>query len=84
MSEKQIEEIERLVDAESSRPRIGKVVFYGVCEFCCHKIDVSNKLAFNRKMELVNTFGVEQIGNEWVCKHEIALQNCPFCQNLPF
>ncbi|MCM1289313.1 MAG: hypothetical protein NC132_01490 [Corallococcus sp.] len=77
-------ELEQLIDKESSRPRIGKVVFYGVCEFCNRKIDVSSKLEFNRKIELVNAFGIEKIGNEWVCKHEIPLQNCPFCQYLPF
>ncbi len=77
-------ELEQLLDQESSRPRIGKVVFYGVCSFCGEKIDVSSKLEFNRKLELVDTFGVEKVGNEWVCKHEISLQNCPFCQKMPF
>lgn len=76
--------IEQIIEAESAKPRIGKIVFYGVCDFCGEKIDITSKIDFNRKIELVNNYGTEKIGSEWVCSREIPLQNCPFCKNIPF
>ncbi len=81
MSAKQIEQI---IELESGKPRISKVKFYGVCQFCGEKIDVTSKLEFNRKIELVDGFGTEKVGSEWVCKHEVPLQTCPFCEKVPF
>lgn len=77
-------QIEQAVRTEREQPRIGKVKFYGVCDFCGRKIDITSKLEFNRKTELVDSFGTEKVGNEWVCKHEIQLQTCPFCEKVPF
>ncbi len=77
-------QVEQAIKAESEKPRIGKVVFYGVCDFCDKRIDITSKIEFNRKIELVNSYGIEKIGNEWVCNHVVLLQNCPNCQKAPF
>ena len=76
--------IEQIVEAESAKPRIGKVVFYGVCDFCGHKIDISDQLSFDNKTKLIDNFGIEKIDVKWVCKHEMVLNNCPNCQKTPF
>ncbi len=77
-------QIEQLINVESEKPRIGKIIFYGHCCVCGEKIDVSNKLEFNQKKYLVDTFGVEKVGDKWVCKQEVPLPNCPFCEKPPF
>lgn len=78
------EQIAQAVVAESEKPRIGRVVFYGVCCVCGHTVDVTNRLEFNHKEYLINEFGVEKIDDKWVCKEKLPLPNCPFCKKPPF
>lgn len=84
MSLTKAEQIAQAVAAESEKPRIGKVVFYGVCDFCGHKIDISDQLSFDNKTRLIDNYGIEKIDDKWVCKHEMVLSNCPFCRKTPF
>lgn len=78
------EQVGQIIETEAQKPKIGKVVFYGVCSVCGEKIDVSNKLEFNQKKYYADNFGIEKVGDKWVCKQEIRLQNCPFCEKTPF
>lgn len=77
-------QVEAIVQDEMQQPRIGKIIFYGHCCVCGEKIDVSNKLEFNHKKYLVDMFGIEKNGEKWVCKQEVPLPNCPFCEKPPF
>lgn len=84
MSLSKAKQIEEAIKAESEKPRIGKVVFYGLCCVCGEKIDVSNKLEYSHKKYMIDSFGIEKIDEKWVCKQEIPLPNCPFCEKPPF
>lgn len=79
MSLTRSEHVARAVAAESEKPRIGKVVFYGSCCFCGQTVDITSKLEFNQKEYLVKQFGVEKNDEKWVCKEKVPLPNCPFC-----
>lgn len=77
-----ISELEKFVEAERNKPRLSNVTFYGECRRCDNVMDITPLVDSNRKLQLIDTYGVEKRNEKWVCKFTMPLENCPKCAEI--
>ena len=65
---------------KEQRLRVKDVTFYGYCQNCERKLDLTNYLTTEQKIEYIEKAGYEYDENgKAICKFVYEMQTCPSC-----